>query len=117
MNKGKWLGKYSHPMEIWSICDEVRYDWTPKTYHPFTPPQEVLNASLKAGVFFGFSWPSSLGVEPKYGGFYHPKWMVKIRDGKPYCLMDDLGGFPIFQLVRVKGGIGSIFHPQVRQEL
>ena len=36
-----------------------------------------------------------MGVEPRIGGgFYHPKWMVKIM-GNPYEQMDDLGVFPI----------------------
>ena len=35
-----------------------------------------------------------MGVEPKIGGFYPPKWMVK-NNGKPYEQMDDLG-IPLF---------------------
>ena len=33
-----------------------------------------------------------MGVEPKIGGFYPPKWMVKIMENP--IKMDDLGGFP-----------------------
>ena len=36
-----------------------------------------------------------MGVEPKIGGFYPPKWMVKIMDPNP-IQMDDLGFFPLF---------------------
>ena len=35
-----------------------------------------------------------MDVEPKIGGFYPPKWMVKIME-KPYEQMDDLG-VPLF---------------------
>ena len=36
-----------------------------------------------------------MDVEPKIGGFYPPKWMVKIMEN--LIKMDDLGGFtPIF---------------------
>ena len=34
-----------------------------------------------------------MGVDPKIGGFYPPKWMLNIME-KP-IKMDDLGGFPI----------------------
>ena len=36
-----------------------------------------------------------MGVNPKIGGFYPPKWMVKIMVPNP-IKMDDLGGFPRF---------------------
>ena len=49
----------------------------------------------------GLGWPvvpprrcSHLGVEPKIGGFYPPKWMVKIMENP--IKMDDLGGPPLF---------------------
>ena len=35
-----------------------------------------------------------MGVEPKIGEFYHPKWMVYFME-KPYEQMDDLG-VPLF---------------------
>ncbi len=34
-----------------------------------------------------------VGVEPKIGGFYPPKWIVKIMVPTPMNKMDDLGGF------------------------
>ena len=36
-----------------------------------------------------------MGGPPKIGGFYPPKWMVKIREN-PMNKMDDLGGKPLF---------------------
>ena len=36
-----------------------------------------------------------VGVEPKIGGFYHPK-MDGENNGTPYFLMDDLGGPPLY---------------------
>ena len=42
-----------------------------------------------------------MGVEPKTGGVYPPKWIV--YHGKPYEQMDDLGGFPpIFSTIHPK---------------
>ena len=35
-----------------------------------------------------------MGVEPKIGGFYPPKWML--YNGKAYEQMDDLGVKPLF---------------------
>ena len=35
-----------------------------------------------------------MGVEPKIGGFYPPKWML--YNGQVYEQMDDLGGKPLF---------------------
>ena len=53
-----------------------------------------------------------MDVEPKIGGFFTPKWMVKIMKKPCYCKMDDLGvplflETPICQwlfLVPLKGG-------------
>ncbi len=39
----------------------------------------------------------NMGVEPKIGGFYPPKWMVYFMEN-PYEQMDDFGGvqYPYF---------------------
>ena len=38
----------------------------------------------------GYFLDTNLGVNPKIGGFYPPKWMVKIMENP--IKMDDLGG-------------------------
>ena len=48
--------------------------------------------SRSLGFFFVDFEDVFVGVEPKIGGFYPPKWMVKSENnGNTYFLMDDLG--------------------------
>ena len=44
-----------------------------------------------------------MGVEPKIGENFPPKWMVVYNGSKPYEEMDDLGGktTPIFGLTPI----------------
>ena len=62
---------------------------------------DVIVEPLRWGTKFG----RDMGVEPKIGGIFPPKWMVKIRE-KPYFLMDDLGGKPtIFGNIHMAGPV------------
>ena len=66
--------------------------WFPMGFnlHGFGEASRMVNPlHLKA-------WQSwwDMGVNPKIGGFYPPKWMVKIMENP--IKMDDLGGPPLF---------------------
>ena len=53
----------------------------------------MVRIDCKHSGVWGGELPSYMGVEPKIGGFYPPKWMVKIMEIP--IKMDDLG-VPLF---------------------
>ena len=70
---------YMDPTRVWIFDFNI-----PPSDHP-----EKHVAINKNGAFFRDPW-----VFPKIGGFYPPKWMVKIMENP--IKMDDLEGPPIF---------------------
>ena len=79
---------------IQNLRRDQKKNWYPQWVQRAAARRSIqgLRPSLGEGDKF---WSQEMGVEPKIGGIWPPKWMVKIMEN-PIEQMDDLGGFPIF---------------------